>query len=192
MSEFTKIAILGGSFDPVHKGHIQIAKQAKSDLDLDKVILLPCHRSPHKDNNTIANERQRVEMLSLASSQHDWIEISEWELNQENPSYSLLAASHFKETYPEAILYWIIGNDQWKKITTWYNIAELAEIITFIVFTRDQECPLDNPEIKSHIINYNFDASSTEIRQILSDRQDSIKTIDSDVYEYIKDNRLYL
>ena len=192
MSEFTKIAILGGSFDPVHKGHIQIAKQAKSDLDLDKVILLPCQRSPHKDNNTIANENQRVEMLSLASSQHDWIEISEWELNQETPSYSLLAARHFKETYPEAILYWIIGNDQWKKITTWYNIAELAKIITFIVFTRDQECPLDNPEIKSHIINYNFDASSTEIRQNLSDRQDSIKTIDSDVYEYIKDNKLYL
>ena len=192
MSEFTKIAILGGSFDPVHKGHIQIAKQAKSDLVLDKVILLPCQRSPHKDNNTIANEKQRVEMLSLASSQHDWIEISEWELNQENPSYSLLAASHFKETYPESILYWIIGNDQWKKITTWYNIIELAEIITFIVFTRDQECPLDNPEIKSHIINYNFDASSTEIRQKLSDRQDSIKTIDSDVYEYIKDNKLYL
>ena len=76
MSEFTKIAILGGSFDPVHKGHIQIAKQAKSDLDLDKVILLPCQRSPHKDNNTIANERQRVEMLSLASNQHDWIEVS--------------------------------------------------------------------------------------------------------------------
>ena len=192
MSEFTKIAILGGSFDPVHKGHIQIAKQAKSDLDLDKVILLPCQRSPHKDNNTIANEKQRVEMLSLASSQHDWIEISDWELNQENPSYSLLAARHFKETYPEARLYWIIGNDQWKKITTWYNIIELAEIITFIVFTRDQECPLDNPEIKSHIINYNFDASSTEIRQKLSDRQDSIKTIDSDVYEYIKDNKLYL
>ena len=192
MSEFTKIAILGGSFDPVHKGHIQIAKQAKSDLDLDKVILLPCQRSPHKDNNTIANENQRVEMLSLASSQHDWIEISEWELNQKKPSYSLLAAHHFKETYPEAILYWIIGNDQWKKITTWYNIIELAEIITFIVFTRDQECPLDNPEIKSHIINYNFDASSTEIRQKLSDRQDSIKTIDSDVYEYIKDNKLYL
>ena len=192
MSEFTKIAILGGSFDPVHKGHIQIAKQAKSDLDLDKVILLPCQRSPHKDNNTIANEKQRVEMLSLASSQHDWIEISEWELNQETPSYSLLAARHFKETYPEARLYWIIGNDQWKKITTWYNIAKLAEIITFIVFTRDQECPLDNPEIKSHIINYNFDASSTEIRQKLSDRQDSIKTIDSDVYEYIKDNKLYL
>ena len=192
MSEFTKVAILGGSFDPVHMGHLQIAKQAKSDLDLDKVILLPCQRSPHKDNNTIANENQRVEMLSLASSQHDWIEISDWELNQENPSYSLLAARHFKETYPEAILYWIIGNDQWKKITTWYNIAELAKIITFIVFTRDQECPLDNPEIKSHIINYNFDASSTEIRQKLSDRQDSIKTIDSDVYEYIKDNKLYL
>ena len=192
MSEFTKIAILGGSFDPVHKGHIQIAKQAKSDLDLDKVILLPCQRSPHKDNNTIANERQRVEMLSLASNQHDWIEISEWELNQENPSYSLLAARHFRETYPEARLYWIIGNDQWKKITTWYNIAELAEIITFIVFTRDQERPLDNPEIKSHIINYNFDASSTEIREKLAERQNLIQTIDSDVYEYIKDNRLYL
>ena len=192
MSEFTKIAILGGSFDPVHMGHLQIAKQAKSELGLDKVILLPCQRSPHKENNTIANEKQRVEMLSLASSQHDWIEISEWELNQENPSYSLLAARHFKETYPEAILYWIIGNDQWKKITTWYSITELAELITFIVFTRDKECPLDNPEIKSHIINYNFDASSTEIRQKLSNRQDSIKTIDSDVYEYIKDNKLYL
>ena len=134
---------------------------------------------------------QRVEMLSLASNQHDWIEISESELNQENPSYSILAARHFKETYPEAMLYWIIGNDQWKKITTWYNIAELAEIITFIVFTRDQECPLDKPEIKSHIINYNFDASSTEIREKLAERQDLIQTIDSDVYEYIKDNKLY-
>ena len=52
--------------------------------------------------------------------------------------------------------------------------------------------PLDNPEIKSHIINYNFDASSTEIREKLAERQDLIQTIDSDVYEYIKDNRLYL
>ena len=192
MSEYKNIAILGGSFDPIHKGHIHIATISKSIMELDKVIMLPCKKSPHKNNETIANDYQRIEMISLANAEHSWIETSDWELNRDSPSFSILAANHFKTIYPKSNLYWIIGNDQWKKIESWHKIHELSSILEFIVFTRDQEKPLVNPEVKSHFIDFNFNASSTEIRQDLKNRKQSISAIHNDVYKYIIEENLYL
>ena len=108
------------------------------------------------------------------------------------PSFSILAANHFKTIYPKSNLYWIIGNDQWKKIESWHKIHELSNIVEFVVFTRDQEKPLVNPEIKSHFIDFNFNASSTEIRQDLKNRKQSISAIHNDVYKYIIEENLYL
>ena len=104
MSEYKNIAILGGSFDPIHKGHIHIATISRSIMELDKVIILPCKKSPHKDNETIANNSQRIEMISLASAEHSWIEISDSEFNRDTQSFYILGANHFKTIYPKSNL----------------------------------------------------------------------------------------
>jgi len=186
-----KIAVMGGSFDPVHIGHVQLAINAKNSLNLDKVIFLPCQQSPHKSIKPSADSNQRIEMLILATSDYDWIEISEWETKLPPPSYSVDSAKHFQKQYPKSELFWIIGNDQWKKIDTWKKIDELGKILTFIVFPRDGEEPKLNPDFKSHFINCNFNASSTEVRQNIETNKWTSLPIDPNVLKYINENSLY-
>ena len=186
-----KIAVMGGSFDPVHLGHVQLAINAKNSLNLDKVIFLPCQQSPHKSIKPSADSNQRIEMLILATSDYDWIEISERETNLPPPSYSVNSAKHFQKQHPKSELFWIIGNDQWKKINTWKKIDALGKIVTFIVFPRDGEEPKLNPDFKSHFINYNFNASSTEVRQNIETNKHAGLPIDPKVLKYIYENSLY-
>jgi len=191
MSNHGKIAVMGGSFDPVHLGHVQLAINAKNSLNLDKVIFLPCQQSPHKNIKPSATSDQRIEMLQLATSDYEWIEVSQLETQLPPPSYSILSARHFKTKYPNSELFWIIGNDQWKKIESWNQIDKLGKIVNFIVFPRDGEEPKLNPDFKSHFIDYNFNASSTEVRNSVKINQKVDLPIDQNVLKYINENSLY-
>ena len=185
-----KIAIFGGSFDPIHCGHVEIAKQARNIAKLDKVIFLPCRRSPHKNQSPIANTTQRVEMAKLATGTISWAEVSTWEINRVPPSYSWMAAEHFHETFPQAELFWILGNDQWEKLHTWYKPSRLAELMTFIVFPRKGK-PLAKKGFRSLFINVSHPASSTEARIRIGKQQPTDKLLTRKVSTYIKEQQIY-
>ena len=191
MPDKTKIAIFGGNFDPVHLGHVSLAEESQSSIGLDRIIFLPCLKSPHKANVPSASPEQRLEMLRLATEEHEWIDVSRWEIDGPSPSYSWMAAEHFKDKFPEAELFWIIGNDQWQKIETWAEPEKLAKILTFIVFPREDETPTLKANFRSVFIDYHHEASSTAIRKNLASNSTSSSLLNPQVKEFIDENRIY-
>ncbi len=191
MPDQTKIGILGGSFDPVHLGHVDLAEESKISIGLDRIIFLPCLRSPHKASVPSASPEQRLEMLRIATKEQEWIDVSRWEIDRPSPSYSWIAAEHFKSEFPESELYWIIGNDQWQKIETWAKPDKLAESLSFIIFPRDNQEPEPKKNFRSTFINFHHQASSTQARESIITDQDSSSLLNPLVREFIEVNGIY-
>ncbi|MDB4721548.1 nicotinate (nicotinamide) nucleotide adenylyltransferase [Verrucomicrobiales bacterium] len=191
MPDKTKIAILGGSFDPVHLGHVGLAEESKSSIGLDKIIFLPCLKSPHKTNVPSASPEQRLEMVRLATKNHEWISVSRWEIDRPSPSYSWVAAEHFKNEFPESEIFWIIGNDQWQNIETWAEPQKLAASLTFIVFPRDNKEPEPKKDFRSIFINFYHKASSTAIRENITTEPSSSSLLNPLVMKFIEGNEIY-
>lgn len=187
-----RIALFGGSFDPVHRAHLAIAKESFAQCDLDRVIFIPCPQSPHKDEAPSASASQRVEMLRLATADLPWTEVSTWELerSEDSPAYSWITASHFAEALPEARLFWIAGSDQWNKIDKWSRPEVLARLLTFIVFPRGAPPePQEGFHYKS--IDYSIEGSSTAARGLLARGENAVDLIPESVHEYILERNLY-
>jgi len=147
-----KIALFGGSFDPVHKGHLSVATYAQHELDLDQIIFIPCAQSPHKPEHNYTDDTHRLAMLELAIQGLSWAQISDYELKAPTPSYSLHTIRHFQSEYPEAELYWILGSDQWDKLDTWYEHQRILKLVNFIIYPRVEKIERAEKNDKS---NYN-------------------------------------
>lgn len=186
-----KIALFGGSFDPVHLGHVAIASAAKERCHLDRVVFLPCWQSPHKSERAPkASGNQRATMLELATRDLPWAEISRWELERTSPSYSWMTAEHYSGLFPEAELFWILGADQWRALDRWAEPKKLADLLTFIVFPRGDDPLLDG--FAQHIsIDVRHPASSTEIRRGLADGKELGSMLAPEVADYIKKEQPY-
>ena len=91
-----RTGIFGGSFNPVHKGHIHLAENIKNELELDRIILVPSGNSPHRSMAEYADGKDRLEMLKLAAQGKEWLEVSDYELNADRISYSIYTVEHFR------------------------------------------------------------------------------------------------
>lgn len=185
-----KLAIFGGTFDPVHLGHIEMAKQARRLAYLDGVVFLPCRASPHKMKAPGASPTQRLDMIKIATKSMRWIEVSRWEIDRMPPSYSWMAAEHFTQVFPNAELFWILGDDQWEKIHTWSKPGKLAELLTFIVIRRGKR-PMKKAGYRCQIVDLSNSGSSTEARRRIAGGKDTGGLLDRDVAGYIAKNGLY-
>ena len=185
-----RIAIFGGTFDPIHLGHVELAVHAKNAAELDQVIFLPCLQSPHKKEAPLAAPDQRVKMIRKAIAEFEWISVSRWELDRPPPSYSWLAAEHFSGNSPDTELFWMLGDDQWDQIHTWSKPARIAEILTFIVFPR-YNSPRPKHGYRSLFIDLHHNASSTKARELLAKGNPTQDLLDPRVAEYIARNGIY-
>jgi nicotinate-nucleotide adenylyltransferase len=166
-----RLALFGGTFDPIHGGHLAIAAEARRAARLDRVIFLPARQSPHKSDQRIrATDAERLEMLRLATRGLDWAEVSDWEIRQAPPSYSWKTALHFRAAHPGSRLFWILGADQWTVITQWAEPEVLRETLEFLVFPRP---PLPPPAPRTgwraRFLETIHPASATAIRSALAD-----------------------
>jgi nicotinate-nucleotide adenylyltransferase len=130
------IGLFGGSFDPVHTGHIKLAEAARRELGLDRVIFIPARRPPHKQNKRLSPARIRLKMLASALKPYRGFSISRYELNRRATTYTYHTAGHFKKLYPRAEIYFIIGGDSLAELRTWKNADKLAETVRFLVGKR--------------------------------------------------------
>lgn len=161
------ICLFGGSFDPVHSGHLHIAEAAQQACRLDRLIFLPAACSPFKQNrNCYFTNTQRLEMLHLATADLPWAEVSDLDLVLPPPSWSWRIVEQFRRTEPEAELYWLMGTDQWQALHRWARYDYLTEQLCFIVYHRG-EAPEPREGVRSHFISGQHPASSTGIRQAL-------------------------
>ncbi len=152
------IAIFGGSFDPVHLGHIEVVKKALEDKDIDKVIIIPNYLNPLK-NSFSAPPELRYKWLKKVFEDFDNVEVSDFEIKQNRPVYSIETINHYKPKY------FIIGSDNLKTLHKWKDIDEILKKIEFIVAKRGE---IDNNILKKYgikkVIDIDIPISSTEIR----------------------------
>ncbi len=161
----SRAAIFGGSFDPVHRGHLAMAAAAREAADLDLVLFVPAAVSPFK-SGTVASGGQRREMLdiALAESGWDWAGVSDFELERPAPSYSWETARHFAEAFPGTEWHWMLGTDQWEQIDRWAEPEILREALSFLVFTRSGQTVRERPGWRYRAVPFEHPASSTAIR----------------------------
>ncbi len=198
-----KIGILGGSFDPVHSGHISLAQDALVQAGLDKIIFVPAKLQPFKLNKKVTDGKDRLAMLKLATEGIKGFEISEYELDSDSISYTYLTMRAMKEIYgDDTKLYFITGTDSFLKIEEWKNAQELLSNYSFIIGTRpgykkeELQLCIDkvsrdyNTEVIS-INNTEIDVSSTELRELLKSGSPVNDLIPEKAERYIKENGLY-
>ncbi|MDR1122794.1 MAG: nicotinate (nicotinamide) nucleotide adenylyltransferase [Endomicrobium sp.] len=190
----SKIAIFGGSFDPVHKSHIQLVKFALKSCDFKKVIFVIAHTPPHK-NKQYASTDDRVAMLKIATKGLSQIEISLYEVLKKKVVYSYQTLDYFQSLYPKDEIYMIIGLDSLLELPTWKNIDYLASHYKFMVVKRP--CINIKKDIKyldRCIVaqNETEDISSTGVRQMIKEGFKKFEMLlDKNVYNYIVERGLY-
>jgi nicotinate-nucleotide adenylyltransferase len=164
-----KIGFLGGSFDPVHFGHLLAAQDALEQYQLDRLILVPAAQAPLKPNEIQSSASDRRAMLGAAIEWDKRFEIDDFELRRGGVSYTIDSARYFRALYPNDQLFWVIGGDQLPHLHLWKDIHELAQLVEFIFLERpgypNKPRP-DIPGLRLHRCEGHLLAiSSTELRE---------------------------
>lgn len=188
-----RIGIFGGSFDPVHLGHQLVAQAALEELSLDRVFFVPAAQSPFKPDRQLAPGYQRAAMLRLALAGKTWAEIDLQELSRGGVSYTINTVKTFRQRFPDAELYYLIGADHVAQLPKWRDAGDLARLCTFVVIPRPGEEPAPAPAgfrlqwLKGHPVT--ISASDIRSRVRSSRPVDALAT--PAVAEFIRNNRLY-
>jgi nicotinate-nucleotide adenylyltransferase len=190
MTKPKNIALFGGTFDPIHLGHLMIAEEAMNSMDLDEVRFLPCRISPHKTDRPPTPGNHRLRMIQLATDQYPWAVADGYELNGSGPSYSYLTVAEIRRRHPDARIFWLMGCDQWEALPRWREPEKLSTEVEFIVFSRNKD-PVPRPGWKLHRLKGVHPASSTEIRNQLLSGQSPPDWLPPVVLTYIRENHLY-
>lgn len=163
-----KACLFGGSFDPVHSGHLAIAAAAQRECGLDEVVFLPAACSPFKvDSRTFFSDSQRVDMLRLATQHLPWARVSTLDLELPPPSWSWRVAELWLEQHPGVELHWLMGTDQWEQLHRWARYDYLCEMLHFIVYHRETP-PVPRDGVRcTFICSGLHEASSSGIREAL-------------------------
>ncbi|MDD6736481.1 MAG: nicotinate-nucleotide adenylyltransferase [Clostridiales bacterium] len=184
-----KIGILGGTFDPIHNGHLKMAEAAMTEYHLDKVIFLTSGNPPHKRGRRITDAKIRHIMVKRAIAELPGFEPCDWEVNRREYSYTVTALEHFKELYPDDELYFIIGGDSLRDFDTWYQPGEILKLCTILVY--DRTGGRVQSDFAKQIHGGKIDISSTEIRKRVRKGEDISGFVPDCVKEFIERNGLY-
>ena len=197
-----KIGIFGGSFNPPHIGHIAAAEKTVKDLKLDKLIIIPAGDPPHKILPIeTPNDEQRLNLVKAAFSHIDIAEISDIEMKRQGKSYTITTIEYFKEKYPDAEIYLLMGTDMFLTLDGWFRGDEILKMVIPVVFARehaeDEIIKNKSEEYKtkfctnSEIIDIDVtEAASTDIRYLLQNRKGR-ELLSDEVYWLIVKNRFY-
>ena len=186
-----KIGILGGTFNPIHMGHLILAEEVLQKIGLSKVIFVPTHTPAHKHNGEIIPARYRLKMLKLAISGNPHFSVSDLEIRRGNLSYTIDTIKEFKKLYHGNELYFIIGSDLFKYLDEWKDLKEIITLVKFIVATRPGY-PLENlPGYMTTIDIRAVDISAFEIRQCIKQNRSFRYLVPEVVWHYILKKGLY-
>lgn len=136
-----RVALFGGTFDPVHIGHLAVARQASQQLQLDRVVFIPSGSPPHRATGPFASAEQRCAMVTLAIAGEPNFELSDLEARREGLSYTVDTVRTFAQAHPDTTLYFILGDDCAAKLHRWKGIEEMLEIVTFVAAQRVGDQP---------------------------------------------------
>ena len=190
-----RIALYGGTFDPVHVGHIEIARRVSEVFEIESVIFIPAQMAPHKIGRPVTPPIHRYAMLALATQDDPRLLVSTFELDDPDRRYTVDTVEHFqRELNDSTELFFIMGADSWAEITTWREWERLLTMINFIVVTRPGYEPgtahASNIFFTDAVMN---DASATNIRRLANEGryEELVNLLPGPVLEYIKKYEIY-
>lgn len=198
----SRIGILGGTFNPIHNGHIQMAKYSHDAAKLDKVILMPTFVPPHKESTNLVSCEHRLNMCRLACLNLPYAEVSDFEIKLEGKSYTYRTLELLKSHNKNDEFFFIVGADMFLSMQNWKNPEIIFELATVIAIPRDEdsvsqlsnhyENVLKKMGAKAIVLKDSvLTVSSTYIRDNIDNQSALQSLIDSRVYNYIKENNLY-
>jgi nicotinate-nucleotide adenylyltransferase len=187
-----KIGILGGTFNPIHIGHLILADEVREKLQLDKVIFVPTNTPPHKGNSDVADPLARLRMVKYAIKGNNYFGASDLEIKRKGPSYTIDTVKAFKKEFPGDEFYFIAGSDLLKYLDEWKDFPELLKLVKFVVATRPGY-PLEKiPSYVQRVSIRAVDVSAFEIRQCIKEAKSFRYLVPDAVYDYIIMKKLYL
>jgi nicotinate-nucleotide adenylyltransferase len=188
------IALYGGSFDPVHKAHLELARTALENCDLESVIFVPAAQSPLKNSAALAEDSDRVEMLRLATTGEPRFDVDTCEIERGGTSYTVDTVKAYRAAHEGCRLHWIIGADQFELLPQWRCIEEIASMITFIVLRRPGHSIVESAvkglrfvTIDAPLMPY----SSTKIRASIAQGRSVVDLLPPAVEAFISSRGLY-
>lgn len=189
-----KLGLYGGSFDPVHLGHLLVAQAAGEEFGLDRLCFIPAAQSPFKPGNEPAPAKTRLQMLRLALAGMPRYEVDAQETLRGGVSYTIDTVRDYRRRFPKAQLYWLIGADHVAKLPLWRDAKELAQSVEFLVIPRPGEpsIPFPGPFRGEMLKGFPLAVSSSKIRARVKAGLPVDLLTGSAVAEAIRANRLYL
>ncbi|MCK4743022.1 MAG: nicotinate-nucleotide adenylyltransferase [Sulfuriflexus sp.] len=203
------IGILGGTFDPVHRAHIQVALTALNNLQLDEVRLIPCRQSPTRIA-PLASTEHRLAMLNLAVANEANLLVDDRECQRQGVSFSVDTLSELRSEYPDDALFFIVGVDAFNGLLAWHKWSEIFELAHIVVVSRPGEELVTEGELAKVLaerschakpntqagniitgLNCELPQAASQIRAALKAGESIEEFVDKAVHDYIQENRLY-
>jgi nicotinate-nucleotide adenylyltransferase len=189
-----RIGLFGGTFDPVHLGHLLMAQAAREELALVRFLFIPAARSPFKSEQEPAPANERLRLLRLALAGKDWCEIDEQEIIRGGVSYTIETVKECARRYPGAELFYIIGADQLPQLPKWRDAENLARLAQFVIIPRPGEtaAAIPPPFRGRDLTGFPLGVSSSQIRDRVKAGLPICHLVPPAVAEAIRNYRLYL
>ncbi len=195
MSSSSRVGLFGGTFDPIHNAHLEVARQSLAQMDLRKVILIPSKHPPHKSEEGMTSSQLRYRMVELAVRDKEGLDVSPVEINRKGPSYTVDTLNEMKEEHGR--IAFIVGADNLINIDTWKRPEELLDCCPFIVAPRGGilKGDFDKDIFRGKDLRFlnmsEISLSSTEIRERVLEGQPVDGLVPEGVFEFIVEHNLY-
>ena len=199
----SKVGIMGGTFNPIHLAHTEMAKVCLRQQDLDKILFMPSKNPPHKKDKSILPENERAVMVKLAVSEYDKFVFSDFELQRKGTTYTADTLRLLQEENPDDNYYFIMGADSLLYLDKWYRPQEILKRAVILAIGRDGSTPEELKEKRKELIKQydkadirfvhmrQMDISSSMIREGIAHGENMEKYLDKEVWNYINENGLY-
>lgn len=200
-----RLGVFGGSFDPLHMGHLVLAEQCREQANLDRILFVPCSTGPHKQDGPRATDRQRTEMLEIGIAGHVGFEVSDMEIKRGGVSYTIDTLKQLRTDRPEDELFLLMGDDSLENFSTWKSPQELCELATVLVVSRPGSGEVDLSVLEqfvdqerfqlfcdSKIESRDIEISSSDIRTRVNAGRSVRYLLPRAVQKYIETQKIYL
>jgi nicotinate-nucleotide adenylyltransferase len=197
-----RLAVFGGSFNPVHNGHIYLIDRIDEKLSFDRIFVVPSKIPPHKSAFEMANEYHRLNLCRLSFENNKKVIVSDFEISNAGKSYTVFTIRHFKKQFPKAELFLVVGSDMLLSFHEWFMCDEILSMCTIAAASR---CDADSVKIAAYSEKISrlggsceiipvkpLEISSTEIRRRISAGEDTACFMPEKAVQYIKANNLYI